>query len=391
MIDKVSVEQCTLCGSCVNACPVGAISFKKEYLDFCYPEIDASRCVNCNLCEKSCPACQPQKKLSSTEPKAFAGKNPDVSVRKRSTSGGIFYALAQSILKQGGYVCGAVMDEAFHVSHQVSDAPETVEKMLGSKYVQSRTDQVFVEVKKLLDENKPVLFSGCPCQIAGIKAFLNKEYDNLFPAEVVCHGIPSQKMLNAYLSVQEKRTGAKAKSIAFRAKDLGWHSSAAKVEFENGKTYLEPITVDAYMYGFLGGITLKQSCYNCNFKNYQSGCDLILGDFWGAEAEMPELDDNTGLSAIVAVTQKGVTLLQESGIELHEVGLPTIVKYNKNIVQPTAVNPLRTEFYRYAEEAGYEKAIEKHFWESKIVRFKRITRLRIRRVKHLITGKKTLY
>lgn len=389
MIDKLSTDKCVLCGSCKDICPVGAITFAKSERDFKYPQINKERCIRCNKCEKACPVLGFYDYKQKNFPVAFLGRNPNREIREKSTSGGLFHALASEILAMGGYVCGAVLTKQFYVKHIVSNRKEDVLLMMGSKYAQSDMSGVYREIESMLTQDKAVLFSGCPCQVAGLKAYLKKEYEKLYLVEVVCHGIPSDLMLKSYLALQEKKAKSKIKELYFRNKDHGWHSSAVKILFEDGSIYTEPITVDAYMVGFLAGITMKESCYTCPFREFKTGADFILGDFWGAEAEIIELDDNTGISAVIIGTQKGKELLDSMDIELREFNLDIIVKYNRNIVESTAKHPSREAFYEMALNQGYELAIQNYLWENDSVRIKRKIRIALRKCKYFLQGKGT--
>ena len=190
-----------------------------------------------------------------------------------------------------------MFDDEFHVKHILSNAKEDILRMMGSKYAQSDVGYCYREVKDVLEKGCKVLFSGCPCQVAGLHTFLGKEYPNLVLVELICHGIPSDHMLQTYIGMQERKYGAKLKRMEFRNKAKGWHNSAVRMEFEDHRIYSIPYTADAYTIGFLRNITLKSSCYNCHFRNFTTGNDIILGDFWGAEVELPE-DDNKGISDI---------------------------------------------------------------------------------------------
>lgn len=392
MIDIVNKEDCVLCGSCVNVCPKEAISYKARYYDFQYPVIDPEKCVKCNLCQKVCPVLLNEDNREIGFPKAYIGRVADRDTRMNSTSGGFFSALSEFVLSKGGYVCGAVLTDDFHVQHVVSADRTIVQLMRGSKYAQSDMKLVMREVKNLLHAGKKVLFSGCPCQIAGIRAYLKEIPDSLILMEVVCHGIPSDKMLQSYLNVQREKMQADITSLEFRNKEKGWHRSAVHIEFSNGRIYHRPITVDAYMAGFLRNTTLKSSCYHCRFRNFRSGSDFTVADFWGAEVEMPDLDDNTGLSAIMVNTQKGLKIIQKLRLELYKGDLEKIIHYNSNITKSAEVNPNRMPFYYFAEENGYPEAIKEFLWEKPCQKAKRILRYLLRVCKHRILGKgKTLY
>ena len=392
MIDKVSVADCTLCGGCINACPTDAIRLKKQYLDFCYPDIDANLCINCNKCELSCPILGEKSKPENGFPIAFAAQSKNDEVRIRSSSGGAFYEFADKMLKDGGYVCGAVFDEEFHVKHIVSNSKNDVYRMMGSKYAQSDMGYCYREIKDVLEKGHKVLFSGCPCQVAGMRTFLGKEYRNLLLVELICHGIPSDQMLQAYIRMQEKKYGAKLKRMEFRNKTKGWHNSAVRMEFENGKIYAEPMTIDAFMQGYFRGVSLKESCFSCQFRNFASGSDLTIGDFWGAEIEMSHIDDNKGLSVVISNSQKGTVFLEKTMTSCVPVKMDNILKYNQALVRPFSIGEQRTVFYKYATEKGAEKAIEQFFYEKLLQKIKRKSRFTLRYVWYIVRGKgKPLY
>ena len=391
MIDKVSVQECAICGACINACPVDAISLDKVHLDFRYPQIKEDICIHCNQCEKTCPILGNKGKPDEGYPVAFAAKSANDSMRIRSSSGGAFYELARQMLRDGGYVCGAVFDDEFHVKHILSTAKEDILHMMGSKYVQSDVGYCYREIKDVLEKGCKVLFSGCPCQVAGLRTFLGKEYPNLLLVELICHGIPSDQMLQTYIGMQERKYGARLTRMEFRNKKKGWHNSSVRMEFGHHRTYSKPITADAYMNGFLGSVTLKPTCYQCHFRNFTAGSDIILGDFWGAEVELPE-DDNKGISAILVNSGKGMDIIDRCNLALTPANVETVIKYNKNLLCSAAVSPQRSSFYAHADTNGLEEAIRIYLEESAIQKLKRQSRYALRCIWHTIRGKgKPLY
>lgn len=393
MIDKVTNEQCCLCRACSNRCPTDAIEFVSEDKGFYYPKINHEKCIGCQKCEKVCPIMNPnQRQISDEFPKVYAAKSKNEASRLQSTSGGIFYEAATTILRNGGYVCGAILKDGFRIAHTLSNDSKVVQAMRGSKYAQSDTSGVYKEIELVLRSGRPVLFFGCPCQVAGLRAYLGKEYENLFLLEPICHGVPSQVMLDSYIAQMEQRYKSKIQEIRFRDKKLGWHRSAVSINFENGKNYLEPITVDAYMGAFLSGTTLKECCYQCQFKNFSSGSDITLGDFWGAEKAIPGSDDNKGLSAVFVNSNKGQELLNMLGIEITPVDAESVINFNRNVVESTKRNALRAEFYSFAEDHGYGKAIEHYFRETRVERLRRKAKYTVHAAYNKIRGReKPLY
>lgn len=391
MIDKVSVQECAICGACINACPVDAISLDKVHLDFRYPQINEDICIHCNQCEKACPILGNKGKPGEGYPVAFAAKSENDPMRMRSSSGGVFYELADQMLRDGGYVCGAVFDDEFHVKHILSYAKEDILRMMGSKYAQSDVGYCYREVKDVLEKGCKVLFSGCPCQVAGLRTFLGKEYPNLVLVELICHGIPSDHMLQTYIGMQERKYGARLTRMEFRNKKKGWHNSSVRMEFGHHRTYSKPEAADAYMNGFLGSVTLKPTCYQCHFRNFTAGSDIILGDFWGAEVELP-VDDNKGISAILVNSGKGMDVLDRCNLTLTPANVETVIKYNRNLLCSAAPSPQRSSFYASADTNGLEEAIRRYLEESTIQKLKRQSRYALRCIWHIIRGKgKPLY
>ena len=394
MIDKLSPNECALCGSCADACPTGAISFKKEYLDFCYPVVDSDRCVNCGLCEKVCPVLSAGAEPADRreEHRVYAAQNPDTDVRRSSSSGGVFWAMAQAALARGWYVCGAVFDDNFRVHHLVSNREADVRRMMGSKYAQSDLSGVYRQVKSLLRAGESVLFTGCPCQVAALHSFLGQAYENLVTVDIICHGTPSSAILRTYLADQEKKHRSKIRDICFRDKKHGWHLSSIRIDFENGDRYLAPITIDPLMRGYFGATVLKESCYSCSFKNFRSGSDLTIGDFWGAEIALKDLDDNTGLSAVIANSRMGEQFLRQCGLSLWEQEMDTVIRFNRNLIAPTRKNPARDDFYNFVQEHGLSVAIRKKLAESPAQALRRKCIYALRCIVRFVQGReKPLY
>lgn len=392
MIDKVKIEQCCLCKACFDSCAKGAISFTKEHKGFFYPEVDTSLCVRCGKCEDACPALSPLFEKEDGYPIAFAARSKDREIRLQSASGGVFYELARKVLEDGGYVCAAVFTADFRVKHIVTDNIKSLKDMQGSKYAQSDTAGVYKKIRQLLTDGKTVLFCGCPCQSAALRSYLKKEYENLYAVDLICHGIPSQSMLDSYIELQEESFGARAVKVSLKNKTKGWHNSQVKIVFENGKTYLKPSTVDIYMSAFYKNVSLKTHCYNCRYKGFHAGSDITLGDFWGSEVELKSIDDNTGINAALINTAKGKRLIEKTDTELIPTDYETVLKYNRQIMQSVKQSEKRNEFYAFAKKNGIKKAMQKYFCESSGGRLKREARYAVRCAYYKLRGKdKPLY
>lgn len=298
---------CCGCGACQQSCPKNCITMEPDGEGFLYPKVDESICVDCGLCEKVCPILLVRRSQPSAVD-AYAAYVPDEQLRQCSSSGGVFSVLAKEILGRGGVIAGAAFDEDFSVRHILVEKDEDMNRLRGSKYVQSRMEDTYIQIQSLLKQGKSVLFTGVGCQVAGLKAFLGRDYDNLYTVDVLCHGVPSPKVWKQYLAQQEQHFGAATVAASFRDKRKGWKSFSMVLNFENQKQYHEILDLDAYMRLFLANICLRPSCHSCRFKEFPRLSDLTIGDAWGIEKHMPDLDDDRGTSVVLANSSKGQSL-----------------------------------------------------------------------------------
>lgn len=303
-------EECCGCGACAEICPRGCIQMCMDREGFLYPVVDRERCVACGLCQRICPT-----KNAVARGDAIRGHYlayvKDEKLRWNSSSGGVFSVLAEAILKNGGVVFGAAFDEDFSVHHIGVKDSSGLDALRGSKYVESRTEHSFSEAKAVLESGKPVLFSGTPCQIAGLMQYLGKNYDRLYTVDLLCHGVPSPKVWKMYLNFQISAHRADIKRTLFRQKDFGWKAFAVKLQFDNLTAYEQIFEKDLFMQMFLQNICLRPACYACKFKHLNRVSDFTIGDAWGVENYMPEMDDDKGTSVILVHTKKGEKLLNE--------------------------------------------------------------------------------
>lgn len=345
MIEIKSKEDCCGCYACYNICPKQCITMKTDNEGFWYPKIDKNKCINCNLCEKVCPIINPVKRVDSKKI-AYASMNKDEQVRMKSSSGGIFSILAEYIIKNNGVVYGAGFDEDFNIKHKRILYSTDLDLLRGSKYVQSSIGDIYKQVKNDLENNNPVLFTGTPCQVEGLRSYLRKEYVNLITMDFICHGVPSPLVWEKYLKKMKKSKQENIKNIYFRNKDIGWKLFSLKIIFDK-RIYSNDLNNDLFMKGFLQDVYLRPSCYNCKFKKINRISDITVADFWGIENILPKMDDDKGTSLVVIHSEKGKQLfdkLSETMI-INEVDLNEAIKYNSSMIRSVKYNEKRNSFF----------------------------------------------
>lgn len=345
------LEHCTGCGTCVAICPAAAISLVRTDNGFDYPQVDHAKCLGCSLCENRCPVLKPGEVQTSIG--CFAAVLKDRNDLAKSTSGGVFTALYRRVLAVKGVVFGCVWAENHRlVRHLIGKVEDVCASMRGSKYVQGAAGQSFAQVKQALDKGLEVLFTGTPCQIAGLKRFLGREYENLLAVEVVCHGVGSPGLWQRYCDELERRYGGKIQQVGFRTKGVLPSGSAFTVTFDNGKSLTRPAYSVGYSRAFLQGLCLRPSCHACPFKNGRSGADVAIGDFWGVEHFHPELDRTQGCSAVVCFTERGRRIVEDSGLMLTLTTWENVTAYNKSLVAATPLDRQKVAAFQMALERG---------------------------------------
>lgn len=344
---------CCGCGACMQRCPKHCISMQEDEEGFLYPHVDKSICINCGLCEEVCPIIhqnEPHKPIET-----FAAKNPDEDIRMKSSSGGIFSMLAEKIINEGGVVFGAKFNEQWEVEHDYTETLEGLSDFRGSKYVQSRIGNCFSQAEGFLKAGRKVLFSGTPCQIAGLNRFLRKEYDNLLTVDVICHGVPSPKVWRDYLK-KIARDG-NINYISFRNKSRGWRDGSMKFVIAD-KVIIQSIWKNLYSLGFLSDIYLRPNCFVCSAKAGKSRSDITIGDFWGIWNCYPKYDDDKGVSAVLINTEKGKQYYQSLNVADIPCQYDEIVAGNYSLIKSTSYTKFRLAFWKMYKKEGVD-SVEK--------------------------------
>lgn len=360
---------CCGCQACKMACPAKCISMVCDNEGFLYPKVNQADCLDCHLCEKTCPLLNKTTVRETAPVACFAAISKDAETRLLSSSGGVFSLLAESIIKQGGVVFGAQFDDQFTVCHSCTETMDGLAPLRGSKYAQSDLRNSYSQVRQFLKEKRPVLFTGTPCQIAGLRGYLqNKDDDNLFLVSVVCHGAPSPQVWKEYLMHVTNDTQPTA--VSMRDKTEGW-SRYKMVIKRNHETCLNTTATDTpFMRAFLSNLTLRPSCYSCQFRG-DHGSDLTLGDYWGIEEIHPDMSDDKGTSLILVYTSKGQQFLSNLDLKLKESRYEDAVKGNPSIIYSAYRPAERTLFWRAFRRHG-AKALNDYTTENNTARVRRL-------------------
>ena len=348
--------ECTGCGACVSVCPKAAITMKMDEEGFLYPAVDSGLCVNCDLCEKRCPAGKPMKEHT---PQVVGAQHRDAQVRGVSSSGGVFTALAREMFKKGGVVFGAAFDEALRVEHIGAFDETELSALRGSKYVQSDAAEAIGHAASLLERGIPVLFSGTPCQISGLAAKLHgKHEDQLLTVDFVCHGVPAPGVFASYLKELEQQYGKKVTAYTFRDKRNGWKDFSAVATFDDGSEHVGSQVTDPFLYGFLQNLYLRPACAQCTeLRGNKHPADITIADLWGAQEVCPQQDDDTGLSLVFVNTQKGRKYLDACASQLTVFPIREVdrlLRMNPCLVRPAEAHAKRAAFFRGFREQGFD-------------------------------------
>ncbi len=410
MIQIKYKKDCCGCNACVQRCPKQCITMQADGEGFLYPIVDTALCIDCGLCEKVCPV------INQSEPrkpqKVYAAYNKNEEIRMQSSSGGIFTLLAEETIKNGGVVFGVKFNDDWMPEFDYTETIEGITPFRGSKYVQAIVGNAYKEAEKFLKSGREVLFTGTPCQIAGLKRYLRKEYENLLTVDIICHGVPSPKVWNMYLeetcsklstTIPGKKksvvsaNGGEPKScieaISFRSKITGWkkYSFLLKLYFptfdgKNTVVFTELFGENNFMRAFLNDTILRPSCYSCPAKQGKSHSDITIADFWGIDRIDPAFDDDKGCCLVLLNTEKGSTVYNLFHLTSKEKNFEEGIKHNSAYYRSCKPHPSRTRFFKGLDKtdnlSAYILRIQKPTFATRVKNtIKRYTKAIIRRLK----------
>lgn len=377
MIEITDKSTCCGCTACKSICPKQAIIMKQDEEGFLYPIIDKTKCVNCGLCDKVCPI--KNAKEEKKEQHAYIFQNTNDEIRRESTSGGAFTAIAEYIIKNNGIVYGAIFDENYKVIHTGIDKIEELYKFRNSKYVQSEIGNCYSEVEQNLNNDRIVCFSGTSCQIEGLKNYLGKDYEKLLLVDVVCRAVPSPLIWKKYLNLRQKEYKNISK-IMFRDKYYGYkYSNLSIYNKDNDKKqeYHKGVDSDPYLRAFFSNICDRPSCYDCKFKKLHRESDITIWDCFDVEKYNKEFDDDKGTNRILTHTKKGDKIIKEltKTNKVEEIDVERATKGFLAIFQSVKRNERREQFFRDVNTLSEEELFNKYFADTLKIKIERYGRL----------------
>lgn len=362
MITVTDKTKCCGCGACFNICPKNCISMKRDDEGFAYPEVDENLCINCGLCEKVCPILSnnPGNEVKTV----YGARHKSAEIKGLSSSGGMFTLLAEYVLRRGGVVFGAGFDDSWRVRHAYAENETDLDNLRRSKYVQSDMGVCFKTVKDFLLAGRQVLFTGTPCQTAGLKNYLGKDYPNLLAADIICHGVPSPGVWERFLT--ETAPLGDIKAIDFRHKRFGWDASYLNISLKDGAALPQAGGLFKYCKGFLNrskgkffrliyrlpytisNLYERPSCHACAFKGKSKYADFTMADLWGVKEIMPEMYDEKGVSLLMINSAKAEAAFKDLAVNLlyKDISLEAASKYNPYFLRSTSPSPCREEFFK---------------------------------------------
>lgn len=356
MILNIEKHDCCGCSACMSICTKSAITMKEDEEGFLYPHTDLSLCNNCGQCSRVCPIIRyDQKAIEGSPLGIFALHHKDDYTWSNSSSGGAFAAISDYVFAQQGCVFGAAYNDKFKVQHLKAENPTEALKFRGSKYVQSDIRLIYQAVKQELKKGRIVLFSGTPCQVEGLKGFLNKPYHNLITVDLVCHCIPSPRVFSDYLQFIQEKKGRHIKKIMMKDKTLGWGNQKIRITFDDDSEWFDTPETNLWSNLFYSQLISRPSCHSCRFANFNRPGDITIGDFWGIEKSHPDFFDTRGISLLFVNTEIGHKVFNSIKSDLKYLLSSKESCSQPNLFHPVAPSPQRELFWQDYRCASFPK------------------------------------
>lgn len=369
MINIKNKVDCCGCKACGDICPKNAITFQLDEEGFWYPFVNEDKCINCGLCEKVCPILDSDfSDLNhSHNPSSYIMQMPDASDRLASASGAAYTLLAREVFRQGGYVAGHIWEGKSKVKGYISANPKDLDILRGTKYLQSDTEGIFRAVREVLKSEKLVLFSGCPCQVAALRRFLRKNYENLITTDFTCMGIDSPLAFRKYLESLEQEYGSEILYFKAKAKEVGWKHLTNKAIFANGRTYFGINTEDSNLKATFLNLLVRPSCYDCKFKGFPRISDITIGDYWRKKYNYDPLDDNTGTSYLILNNRKAELIFEncKSSCLYRQTTHTEILGANPLAIKSLSLPSVnRKEFYERIKTEDFKSVVDSYICQE---------------------------
>ncbi len=361
MISEVSKKDCVGCKACGDICPANAITYEIDEEGFWFPKINFDICVKCGLCDKTCPVlgCHYASQENYKEPEVYKVYHKDKNIRYNSTSGALYYGLADAFLKDGGYIVGCVYNDDWKGAHHyISKNYDGLKRIMRTKYFQSDTEGIYRQVKRLLEDSEKVLFCGTPCQVSALYGFVGKEYSNLYTVDFICLGINSPLVFRKFIEELEKRNKAEVQEVHLKNKSKGWTNLGTMVKFKNGKVYYGNRITDPWVNAYVSlRIHIRHSCENCRYKSFPRIADISMGDFWGLRFTAEE--EKYGVSLALVNTLKGGILLKNAtdSFVIEKRTVRDAISGNPMIHDRVKQNHRREEFFERINNEPFSKVV----------------------------------
>ena len=357
MIKLNDKSDCCGCSACYSICSHHAIEFVEDQEGFFYPMFNKGLCIDCGLCEKVCPVIHYKTEPKTGNPVIYSAINKNAKQYMQSSSGGIFILLCEYIISNGGIVCGAVYDKDFVVKHSFASTLDECKAFQGSKYVQSDIRDIYPKIKAILKDNVPVLFSGTPCQVVGLKLYLRKNYDNLFTVDLLCHGVPSPLIFKDYINFVRGKNKIRNINMKSKSKKKG---TAIRFDFCNGKYVRQTLKTDLWNKLYFGNFIVRPSCHNCQFTHYNRVGDITIGDSWGINKYYPNFHANEMTSLLLVNTNKGTFLYDKISQEIDKIEITKEESIQPQLQYPTPKSLEREIFWEDYIKCGFNHVIKKY-------------------------------